>query len=711
MSRIVSLLLLVFALGATSWSAEAPPPRPVPPVRSAVPAPSTRAERDAAEARWMEQQKKWRDDVKSWEAALTPAQKAALQQQEQQEAAKRRAESDRRQRLPRAADGYAWRDDATARKLPAATVERLGRDKLAYGATVKQSFEPYLHGPVFITSDSLLNAFHVLFEDTFRAYEVRQAGELRRNLEGVLQQARENLRKSTFPATDTAPAWRHVQVVMGPALRLLGSGGDLFDADVQAEIEIQLAKIRAASAVELPSWLAPAERELVAVDYRACKPVGFYAGDEKLSDYFRAVRWLQLVPFRAEREVELAAIGMLGYGLNQAYRTVSQAYFRAYAEVLGVTDARGLPEASYDFQNFFLSRAGETWTAALVQKQRWILRGVMSSDALRAGPRNELPAGAPALLARLRYHVLPAHRLWDSALFQKLADAQLEPEGLAVAMMLGSAFARSQLERLTPAQVEAAARAAEPERGPDAPRPAPTLYEGYLTALRTLHAAPAAEAPAFMRGPAWQAKTTQTVLSAWAQMRHTFTLQAKRSEHYFGMTLLPPGFVEPNPEFFARMADVIERARTLFAANRDEWDELASVTRKLEALAHKQLRQQPWSAEDEGFLKGYGARLAGVMGYRGNSYLTPLDDAPRWTEVHYSQPKASLLAVAVGRPRVIYVLYPWQGIEILCQGAVMPYHEYWSKERLTDPEWKQLLDSARAPAQPAWLQPYVREAP
>ncbi len=156
------------------------------------------------------------------------------------------------------------------------------------------------------------------------------------------------------------------------------------------------------------------------------------------------------------------------------------------------------------------------------------------------------------------------------------------------------------------------------------------------------------------------------------------------------------------------MADLIERSRRLFDANRDRWDELASVTRKLEALAHKQLRQQPWSLEDETFLKAYGERIAGAMGYQGNSYEVPDDDAPRWTDVHHNDPGDYSLAVAVGRPRVIYVLYPWHGMEILCQGSVMPYYEYRSKERLTDPEWKQLLDSPRAPLQPAWLLPYVR---
>ncbi|WP_233256602.1 DUF3160 domain-containing protein [Opitutus sp. ER46] len=702
---VVGLFLASIALG----EGVVIPPRPAPPAR---PEELDRRElspqqRKAAQAHWQEARERWRADVKAWEAALTPEQRAALKQEEERVRNERREAAARERRLPVATDGYAWEMAAAQRKLAPAEIARLRTDKIAYGATVKQSFVPYLHGPVFITSDSLLNAFHVLFEDTFREYELRQVTELRQRLETVFRQARVNLEKSPFPAGETAPAWRQVQFAIGPALCLLGSPVDLFDEDVRAEIQTQVAKIREAKDLALPTWLEPVAPSFRSLDYRACQPIGFYAGEDKLADYFRAVRWLQLVPFRAERDVEVAAIGMLGYGVNQALRSGSAQYFAKYGVVLGETDTRGLPEAAYDFQNFFSVARGGTWADALREKKRWILPLVVTPDEQASLPRGQLPANAEALLARLEYRVLPAHRVWDSAVFQQLANRQLEPEGLAVAMLLGSDLARTHLQHLKPGQVQAAADAAKAGATSE-PRGEPSLYEDYLNVLRTLTAPPPPEAPAFLRSAAWQAKSTQTLLSGWAQMRHTFTLQAKRSELYLGMTITPPGFVEPNPEFFAQMADLIERARGLFEANRAQWDDLASVTRKLEALAQKQLRQQPWSPTDETFLRDYGTRLAHVMGYAANSYLTPHDDAPRWADVHHTEQGNDTLAVGVGRPRILYVLYPWNGLEILCQGAVLPYYEYRSHQRLTDPEWKALLDSPAAPAQPTWLLPYVR---
>jgi hypothetical protein len=50
-------------------------------------------------------------------------------------------------------------------------------------------------------------------------------------------------------------------------------------------------------------------------------------------------------------------------------------------------------------------------------------------------------------------------------------------------------------------------------------------------------------------------------------------------------------------------------------------------------------------------------------------------------------------------------------MDILCQGAVMPYYEYRSRERLTDEEWRQKLDSPAAPPLPDWVQTYFEKKP
>lgn len=54
------------------------------------------------------------------------------------------------------------------------------------------------------------------------------------------------------------------------------------------------------------------------------------------------------------------------------------------------------------------------------------------------------------------------------------------------------------------------------------------------------------------------------------------------------------------------------------------------------------------------------------------------------------------LEAGIARPRELFVLYPWQGRDVLCRGAVLPYHEFATDRRLTDTEWRALLDGGKA---------------
>jgi len=56
------------------------------------------------------------------------------------------------------------------------------------------------------------------------------------------------------------------------------------------------------------------------------------------------------------------------------------------------------------------------------------------------------------------------------------------------------------------------------------------------------------------------------------------------------------------------------------------------------------------------------------------------------------------------------VEFPWKGMDILCRGAVMPYYEFTTTERLDDDSWKAKLDKADSPpAIPEWLDPLLAD--
>lgn len=354
-----------------------------------------------------------------------------------------------------------------------------------------------------------------------------------------------------------------------------------------------------------------------------------------------------------------------------------------------------------------------------------------------------LPAGSHPDRTDASLRVLPPALLPDTAWFAQADDwrgRQTLPYGAEVAAWLGSPLATADaVTREGPAfesfvQDAAAARHLSEERRASMPN----LYYDSLAAL---FEKPDPAAPAFMNGEAWQRKSWQTALAGWAQLRHTWELQAKFDELTLGMSIRPAGFVEPNPEFFQRMGatidfvvnrlmdqgvftDSVSDESTPLAAGTaiyttgpspglelwQRWRELERLTDQLEVLVQKELRGVDWNRENAAVLKNYGGTLGNIMGYKGNSYDTARDDAPRWTTVAHDPNIDRNLALAIGRPRAIYVLYPWRGSLILCRGAVMSYYEYPSARRLTDPEWKAELDGASPPPQPSWIQPLLPEA-
>jgi hypothetical protein len=154
-------------------------------------------------------------------------------------------------------------------------------------------------------------------------------------------------------------------------------------------------------------------------------------------------------------------------------------------------------------------------------------------------------------------------------------------------------------------------------------------------------------------------------------------------------------------------AAMLEKLRLVESASMAKrWQGLAQLCSQAQSIAHRQLRKVPLTAEQSAWIENFGILLATAMFYDGNSYEAPRDDAPRVVDV-FSGPEGHLHA-AIGRPRIFYVLYPWEGREQLCVGAVLPYFDFkHNPDRLTDSAWMEQLKSATPPA-PAWVKPILQ---
>ncbi|MDI6449589.1 DUF3160 domain-containing protein [Anaerobaca lacustris] len=451
--------------------------------------------------------------------------------------------------------------------LSDADSQQLERDRiLITDLAFKQMFEAYKIGgvPFFVTSDSLLNGYHVLYEESILRLEQANAQKMPAVLRFVLGRLDGVVDEVAGEAELALAARRRAVIVLGTALKLLDDGFQIDDADTMAIVDEEVTRIVEARAVMKPAWLGPPEPDFMRLDYSRYRVRGFYTRSEALTRYFRAAAWLQSIPFRVSRDDELLSVLMLGrclasYGseADDARCEGHRTFFRTYTEFLGVGDDWDLvmaADAAAEGLDFDL----DVKRAELIAQTE---DGPQINDQLRFAPDD------PNAVAEPNFRILSAYRLPEAVLFQRTTDIRQFPRrdfpnGLEVCVALGSTFARDKLDGVQKAGVLATI-----DENLELFDIGTSLYFDYLRMIRTLLDAPEPNAPDFMATEPWQAKSCGTALAGWAQLRHTWVLQAKLNVVAFSVGRgIPAGFVEPEPEFFRRMADLAARTHALLQA-------------------------------------------------------------------------------------------------------------------------------------------------
>lgn len=440
--------------------------------------------------------------------------------------------------------------------LSQAQQSQLQRDKILFlDKSYRQIFEPYVFSdkPVFITADSVLNAWHVLFEESIRVMEERFSSDLPYALDKALAaipaEAPEGMTAETYEK-----ASRRAKLTLGVASKLSGgkwSGGKELDDLIAADVR----QAEEAKGISLPEWLRGDSCGIAGFDYATFRPVGFYSGNPGMERYFRAVRWLQTVPFDLKREDHAAAMALVIAAFEDS-RTVFE-ISEAFGELLGdgdSLDARMLT----DFPNHSYPFRISDWLDSL---KRWANEEEFTKAVAK-----------PAV-------VLAARAMPDVDLFNLTTNEKRRfPDALEAAVLFGSPLAERLLEhdkQVIPVVSEARKQWLDGR----------SIYRDYAACLSELFDHPEPEAPDFMKSEAWQRKCLNTSLAGWAQFRHTWSLQGKVNVHFFGLVdNSPVGFVEPNPEFYRHLASLSARLQKFFANHQERPLSSIDVSRKAEDL-------------------------------------------------------------------------------------------------------------------------------
>ena len=457
--------------------------------------------------------------------------------------------------------------------------------------------------PVFITTDSILHAWHRSFSGVLEVIEEGHLrGTLRNLLLGMLRQV-EGAR-SDYGSGPLAVSLEDSEYFLTVAARLCSLPTEPLPSDsgaipasdparaqrLKQRVDEVLACIASPPAIPVSYSFFDANQGDEVVDFSHFLPRGHYVQFPALQRYFQAMMWLGRVDLRVAGDSRWASRRQLGTaivlndllnrsGMRGEWQKLDRfiTAFFGPADSMNFTQLDGLlrgagladpksiasmaPLESFQSRieggtqgvqliasHGFVAGAGDdqiklprsfTFLGQRFTVDSWAFNQVVMDRILKPGE----PASNPPKLVRRR---LPYSL--DVA-FAVLGNNQIVPELAAnmtrtdgVPFRDGFPYQRN----LAAVRLALDARPADLWNG--------TLYDHWLSALRTLSVPTVGpEYPEAMRTRAWALKTVNTQMASWTQLRHDSLLYVKPPETPTILCDYPHGFVEPRPVFFQAM--------------------------------------------------------------------------------------------------------------------------------------------------------------
>jgi hypothetical protein len=598
--------------------------------------------------------------------------------------------------------------------------------------------------PLFITTDSVYHVYHLIFDKMLRDLETGYfISDLKLLTTGML--AATTAQYQALKTTSLGdPALRNA-AYFEVADRLLGLT-DPAPAEADSMANAELALINAGSTQAFsPIWDRPdlpQDMRLIE-DYTQYIPRGHYTLSEDLKMYFKAMMWYGRLTFRQADDFETRRALLLVQALRSA--TVS-----------GGASAVSLWENIYEPTVFIVGKSDDLG---------YIEYGALSDKIFGTNPDPGKFAD-PTLFASFQQaaKTLPPpqiNSMWvwieqDKSLVTKgfrfmgqrftldeyvfgqviwrnvgtMDKPRGLPKGLDFFAAMGSNEAASLLNGMGENQYanfdsqSAKVKSQVAALGPDSWTQ--NLYWSWLYSFQPLIAQKGSAYPPFMQTQAWARKDLQTALGSWTELKHDTILYAKQVMAEMGgggPDQIPHGYVEPNPEAYARLLALTQmteaglQSRNLLSdLTKGNLENLISQLKFLQDISQRELSGGKITDDEYQQIMYWGGTL--------EQFTLAAADSTGSDSRDLSDQKAALVAdvatgtnnlqtlvaleEADGQPTLIYVVLP-DSPERIAIGAVYSYYEFTvpSSGRLTDQQWQAQVEAGKNPAQPDWTKMFV----
>jgi len=587
--------------------------------------------------------------------------------------------------------------------------------------------------PSFVTTDAMYHTFHVIYDYVLREME-------QHNLTYYLTKLCQHLIEVSNAQYDAfEDEWWKEQARMNiaffsVAMKCLNPGWTIPE-NVKTIVNQVVALIDAQAGFSIDWFMGQKE------DFSQYKPRGHYTRSPELENYFKTMMWLGRINFRAfpndmwhsevqnnqqgQNETAQAILIAVGMVSNSSYISVDPfptwdmiysptAFFVGESDDLLPREYCGLLNHIYGTNCSWSDLQNITLLDEFRESVRNLRRPRILSDWILVGDTMESDTQGMSFMGQ---RFTPDAYILGELVFPNV-DSRFMPLGLDVMSAFGSDRADELLE---------SEKNAYPEYEPQMEmlreyisnttfaQWTQNLYWLWLYSMKPILSEPEEGNPSFMLSETWQDKQLVTALGTWTELKHDTVLYCKQS--YTGWLCMPnppPGYVEPEPEVYARLAslckmmmDGLEIRDFIGTDAESKLETLHDTLLMLKEISIKELSATPLNEDENMFLKRIGSRLRSL-----ERIGEDVDRAALVTDVHTEPNSLTVLQEATGDPMVVYVAVPRSnGSVYIARGAMFSYYEFAHPidDRLTDEQWWVIHDSDERPDMPDWVYSFVVE--
>lgn len=585
----------------------------------------------------------------------------------------------------------------------------------------------------FITTDSVLQVYHIFYDYTLRSLEEEK-------LISLLEELTDKMLKNSISIYNDIKN-KEVKKAQLKNIAFFSIAKLCFEKELSEEVpkearDIALSefeKIKAHSGFER-STLYPYD-----LDYSQYVPRGHYTRNENFEKYFKAMMWYGQAPFplyfdeeEKERNIEQTLQALLItysiYSDKDSYDMWEQIYEPTNFFV-GSSDDLDI----YQYGQLLFKVYGENPKLNSLNDEKKLEQFYKGAKGLPE-PRIKARYTTVTTPVGKQFRFMGQRYVLDAEIIQELVVPIVRPipSGLDVMGVLGSDRAKkiqmNKEENLDWKEYPEIMDNLKDKFGKlEENEWKSNMYQGWLWTLKGLLNPYGEGYPSFMTNEAWVDKNLNTALGSWSELKHDTILYGKQSGAECGDGYeVTVGYVEPNIEVYEKLLwltkfsrENIKQRNLLVESIDTKMESFEELLQFLINCSVKELNNEELTEEEYFRILYYGGTLESLTSSFAGEGL-------RWYEItsetdknmaviadfHTIAPnrysEGGYMEAGVGPAFEIYAVVPIKDKLYLTRGGVFSYYEFISKERLTDEQWQKAIKENKEPPMQDWTNSFIK---